>query len=129
MKRFIVFRFNTQFIRLAIVCIMLLSAIGQAYAADAIIDDSECTWRLVSSTYALKVGDEVVIAASDYDFAIDTLTTTTNEGKPASPEMAILSHSAKTSRFSLFNQALQMALWPSTLVEVIFMPNPTVAII
>lgn len=43
MKRFIVFRFNTQFIRLAIVCIMLLSAIGQAYAADAIIDDSECT--------------------------------------------------------------------------------------
>lgn len=72
MKRFIVFRFNTQFIRLAIVCIMLLSAIGQAYAADAIIDDSECTWRLVSSTYALKVGDEVVIAASDYDFAIDT---------------------------------------------------------
>ena len=72
MKRFIVFRFNTQFIRLAIVCIMLLSAIGQAYAADAILNDSECTWHLVSSTYALKVGDEVVIAASDYDFAIDT---------------------------------------------------------
>ena len=72
MNRFIVFRFNTILIRLCIVAMCLLPIVCKANPTDTIIDDSECKWCLVGSTYALKVGDEIVIAASDYDFAIDT---------------------------------------------------------
>ena len=46
-------------------------------------DNGECTWELVTDVSTLKDGDEVVIAAKDYNFAISTTQNNNNRGQAA----------------------------------------------
>ena len=44
-------------------------------------DNGECTWELVTDVSTLKDGDEVVIAAKDYNYAISTTQNGNNRGQ------------------------------------------------
>ena len=43
--------------------------------------DDDCVWQLVTSASNLKVGDEIVIAAKDYNYALSTTQNNNNRGK------------------------------------------------
>ncbi len=45
--------------------------------------DGECTWELVTDASTLKVGDEIVIAAKDYNYALSTTQNDNNRGQAA----------------------------------------------
>ena len=46
-------------------------------------DAGDCTWELVTDASDLKVGDEIVIAAKDYNYAISTTQNNNNRGQAA----------------------------------------------
>ena len=43
--------------------------------------DDDCVWQLVTSASNLNVGDEIVIAAKDYNYALSTTQNNNNRGK------------------------------------------------